>query len=215
MCAIRSEGKIKKKEKKKKQVFFPSSSMKTCGSGMQLPILCDGEREREKEDHHLSLLGDFSYTELFGASCNAIRQMNRRWFWLFWVFFFSHWIDEWHPFFDWTFFRIFFFDGIVFVAADRSALSHRFVLSQRRHLQILRSRWRTRLPVNWLIYFSLTSIHIPCLFLCVRVWKILAQMSFFFFLFCVHNRCAEGYKGQRCENKDIYNLGSKSSVWAF
>jgi hypothetical protein len=28
-------------------------------------------------------------------------------------------------------------------------------------------------------------------------------------------RCAEGYKGQRCENKDIYNLGSKSSVWAF
>ncbi|KZS00816.1 Pro-neuregulin-2, membrane-bound, partial [Daphnia magna] len=28
-------------------------------------------------------------------------------------------------------------------------------------------------------------------------------------------QCAEGYKGQRCENKDIYNLGSKSSVWAF
>ncbi len=30
--------------------------------------------------------------------------------------------------------------------------------------------------------------------------------------FCVSRcrRCAEGYKGQRCENKDIYNLGSES-----
>ena len=27
--------------------------------------------------------------------------------------------------------------------------------------------------------------------------------------YCFVYRCAEGYKGQRCENKDIYNLASK------
>lgn len=133
------------------------------------------EREkREKEDHHLSLLGDFSYWTVGASCCNAIRQIDG-WFWLFYFFLCLIKIIKIFLIGMDILFRIFFFDGIVFVAADRSALSHRFVLSQRRHLQILRSRWRTRLPVNWLIYFFL---------LCGKCWLKCRRRFFFSFLFC-------------------------------
>jgi hypothetical protein len=131
--------------------------------------------------------------------------------------------------------RIFFYVVVVVaVAADRSAVPDRLVLPQRRHLQILRGRRRARLPVSFslalfrsrdLIQLSKwprqkketkTKIFYPKKDENIDGIFHLIFFSFFSFL-CVFLslRCAEGYKGQRCENKDIYNLGSKSSVWAF
>ena len=116
-----------------------------------------------------------------------------------------------------TIFRV-----VVAVAADRSALPHRLVLPQRRHLQILRGRRRTRLPVSLYPYtghsflFSSSSPWPPIpktksMAFCCSWFKSVSLI----FHSVSERRCAEGYKGQRCENKDIYNLGSKSSVWAF
>jgi hypothetical protein len=132
--------------------------------------------------------------------------------------------------------RIFFYVVVVVVAvaADRSAVPDRLVLPQRRHLQILRGRRRARLPVSFslALFRSRDLIQLskwPRQKKETKTKNLLSEkrrkyrwhfsfdiFSFFSFL-CVFLslRCAEGYKGQRCENKDIYNLGSKSSVWAF
>ena len=83
------------------------------------------------------------------------------------------------------------------MAVNRSAVPDRFVLSQRRHVQILRGCWRTRLPVSW---------QFVGLFKFRFVWNC---FWWWFLNCCAVHRCAEGYKGQRCENKDIYNLASK------
>lgn len=143
---------------------------------------------------------------------------------------------------------------VVPLAADRIALPDRLVLPQRRHVQILRSCRRTRLPVcniSFLFAFATwfsfdlirenekhkTKKSRHCtnsfFFFCVlsSSWPPISWMEqtknpwhwFDFKIFWfgltslpfLNYRCAEGYKGQRCENKDIYNLGSKSSVWAF